>query len=248
MKEVFLGSEEELFFMGAFDLTRLIICSVLIGAFIIYFLIKLFFKKNPFTTKFIANTAIFAALSIILYIVPYFQFPLFFMPSFLELHFDEIPSLIAGFAYGPLSGFITVLVKTLVKLPMTKTLGVGELADFIYSIAFVIPASLIYKKRRTFKGACLGLTLGVVFQLVASSFITSFLILDFYISVMGLSKEIIIAMCKAANPKVTSLGWTFFFYVALPFNMIKDLVVGLLTILLYKKLHVLIDKIEYKKN
>ncbi len=234
--------------MDSFDLTRLVITSTIFGLTIIYFISKLIFKNNPFNTKFIAKTGIFAAISIILYIVPYFQVPLFFMPSFLELHFDEIPALIAGFAYGPLSGIIVILCKTLVKLPMTKTLGVGELADFIYSVTFVIPASLIYKKNRNLKGAFIGLSIGTLIQIIVSSLITSFIILDFYIAVMGLTKEVILAMCKAANPNVTSLGWNFLFLVALPFNFIKDAIVVFLTLILYKKVHTIIDKIGHEKN
>lgn len=234
--------------MNSFDLTRLVITSTIFGLTIIYFISKLIFKNNPFNTKFIAKTGIFASISIILYIVPYFQFPLFFMPSFLELHFDEVPALIAGFAYGPLSGIIVILCKTLVKLPMTRTLGVGELADLIYSIAFVIPASLIYKKNRSLKGAFIGLSLGVLIQIIVSSLITSFAILDFYIAVMGLSKETILAMCQAANPNIKSLGWNFLLWVALPFNLIKDAIVSFFTLILYKKVHTLIDRIGHEKN
>ena len=234
--------------MDAYDLTRLVITSTIFGLTIIYFISKIIFKNNPFNTKFIAKTAIFAAISIILYIVPYFQIPLFFMPSFLELHFDEVPALMAGFAYGPLSGIIVVLCKTLVKIPMTKTLGVGELADLIYSIAFIIPASLIYRKKRNIKGAIIGLSVGTLIQITVSSLITSFAILDFYIAVMGLSKEVILAMCQAANPHIKSLGWSFLFWVALPFNFIKDVIVVFLTLILYKKTHTLIDKIGHEKN
>ena len=32
--------------------------------------------------------------------------------GFLELHFDEIPVFICGFAYGPLAGFLAICLKT----------------------------------------------------------------------------------------------------------------------------------------
>ena len=56
------------------------------------------------STRFIARVAIFGAFASILYVVPIFTINLPFIPSFLSLHFDEIPCFIAGFAYGPLSG------------------------------------------------------------------------------------------------------------------------------------------------
>ena len=65
---------------------------------------------------------------------------------------------------------------------------------------------------------------------------------------MGLPKMAILAMCKAANPNVTSLGWTFFFLVAVPFNAMKDAIVVAITFLLYKRLHRVIDKIGAQKN
>ena len=234
--------------MSKEDLTRLVIAIAVILAGVAFCIAKLFKNKSPITTKFIARTGLFAAMSIILYLVPGLKFSLPFFPAFLEIHFDEVPALIAGFAYGPLSGFFVILIKTLVKLPMSNTMMVGELADFIYSSAFVIPAALIYKKNRSIKGALIALGIATGIQIVVSAFITSFLILDFYIFMMGWPKVVILNMCKAANPNVTSLGWTFFFMIAVPFNALKDVIVVIITFLLYKRLHMIIDKIGAQKN
>ena len=236
------------FFMDKFDLTRLVIAIAAILLAVVVMLSRLFKTKSKITTLFIARTGLFAAMSIILYLVPGLKFSVPIFPTFLEFHFDEVPALIAGFAYGPLSGFFVILVKTLVKLPMTNTMAVGELADFIYSAAFVIPAALIYRKHRSIKGALVSLSIATVIQVIVSSFVTSFLILDFYIFMMGWPKIAIINMCKAANPRVTSLGFTFLFYIALPFNAIKDAAVVLITFLLYKRLHRIIDRIGQQKN
>lgn len=234
--------------MSKFDLTRLVIAIAFLVLAIVISLTKMIGKKSIITTKFIARTGLFAAMSIILYLVPGLKFSVPFFPSFLEFHFDEVPALIAGFAYGPLSGFFVILIKTIVKLPMTNTMTVGEIADFIYSTAFVLPAAIIYKKNRSIKGSLIGLGIATVIQVFVSAFITSFLILDFYIFMMGWPKQVIINMCKAANPNVTSLGWTFFFFVGLPFNAMKDAIVVVITFLLYKRLHRVIDKIGAQKN
>ena len=232
--------------MSKFDLTRLVIaiaCLVVAAVFALTRVLKTR-GKNPITTKFIARTGLFASMSIILYLVPGLTFGVPFFPAFLEFHFDEVPALIAGFAYGPLSGFFVILVKTLVKLPFTSTMGVGELADFIYSSAFIIPAALIYKRHRNIKGALVSLLIATAVQVITSSLITSFLILDFYIFMMGFPKAAILAMCKAANPRCTSLGWTFWLYVGVPFNAIKDAMVVVITFPLYKALHTVIDRIK----
>ena len=227
-----------------YQLTSLIITIValfLLGSFVIS---KAFKDKIKIDTKFLVRTAIFSAISAILYIVPYLKFPLLLFPSFLEIHFDEIPALICGFAYGPLCGAFVIVIKTIIKLPFTSTLCVGEIADLIYGLVLVIPSALFYKKNRNIKGAVIGLLIASVIQVVTSSFLTTFVMLDFYMNVMGLSKQAILSMCQAANHNVTSLSWTFLLLVALPFNAIKDVLLVAITLLLYKRIKKLIDKVE----
>ena len=137
--------------MSEFDVTRFIVSVSLILLICCYVFYKNHHKKREITAKFIVRSGIFAAFSVILYIIPIFNISLPIFPFFLKIHFDEIPAFIAGFAYGPLSAIFVLIVKTLVKLPLSfsgGTNGVGELADILYSIAFVIPASLFYRKHR----------------------------------------------------------------------------------------------------
>ena len=234
--------------MSTYEVVRLIIAFVFMVVVLARVIAKLFFKGNPVTTKFIARTAVFAAISIILYTVPFLKFSLPIFPAFLEIHLDEIPAFIAGFAYGPLSGFFVILVKTVVKLPLTGTAGVGELADFIYSAAFVIPAAVIYKKKHTLKGALISLLVATGVQLIVASFCTTFIMLDIYSILYHLPKAVILNMCQKINPAISNLTWPFLLMVALPFNALKDAIVVLATLLLYKRLRWLFAKIDAQKN
>ena len=234
--------------MGAYEIVRLIIVFVFMVVILAKLIARLFFKNNPMTTRFIARTAVFAAISIILYTVPFLKFSLPIFPAFLEIHLDEIPALMAGFAYGPLSGLLVILVKTVVKLPLTGTAGVGELADFIYSAVFVIPAAFIYKKHRTIKGALISLLVATVVQVTVSSFVTTFVMLDMYSILYNLPKAAILGMCQKINPAITDLGFPFLLMVALPFNALKDAIVVVVTFILYKRLRLLFKKIEAQKN
>ena len=234
--------------MGAYEIVRLIIVFVFMVIVLGKLIAKLFFKGNPMSTKFIARTAVFTAVSIILYTVPFLKFSLPIFPAFLEIHLDEIPALMAGFAYGPLSGFLVILVKTVVKLPLTGTAGVGELADFIYSAAFVLPAAFIYKKHRTLKGALISLLIATAVQLVVASFGTTFIMLDVYSVLYHLPKQVILGMCQKINPSVTNLTWPFLLMVGLPFHALKDAIVVVVTFLLYKRLRWLFAKIDAQKN
>ena len=243
MKEDVFWALGKVYFFMKDNLTGLCIA---IGFFVVLlakFFAKFFFKTNTITTRFIARTGVFAAISIILYIVPGLKFPLPIFPSFLEIHLDEIPLLICGFAYGPLSAFLAIVLKTIVKLPMTTTLCVGELADLIYSTAFIIPAALIYKKHRSFKGALVSTGIGTLIQLVVSSFLTTFVMLNFYIVVMNLPKDAILNMVRSVGINIDSLEWPFLYAVALPFNALKDAIVIVITLLLYKRIHILIEKV-----
>ena len=87
------------------------------------------------TVRFIVRSAIFGAIAGILYAVPFLSFSVPFFPSFLKFHFDEIPLMIAGFAYGPWVAILATIIRGLIKLPMDigSTMGVGVLAD-IYGL------------------------------------------------------------------------------------------------------------------
>ena len=186
--------------------------------------------KNKNITRFIARAGIFSAMAAILYIVGSF-IPLYLFSDFLQLHIDEVPAFIASFAYGPLMGTIVLFVKTLLKLPFTHTACIGELADLLYSLVFILPASFIYKNRRKFSSVLIGFAVGLVCQLVVSFFFNIFVMIPFYGYLYSLPQEFLDAK------------WVFGLSAILPFNVIKDLIVIVITLPTYKSLHKLIDKI-----
>lgn len=212
--------------------------------FLLVFAVRLygrFYPRPGFNwNRWVARTAIFAAISACLYVIPVFSLPLPFLPGFLSLHFDEIPIFIAGFAYGPFTAVAVTLIKTIIKLPFTSTLCVGELADFIFTLAFVLPATLIYKRWRNLKGVACGFIVSLVSQLAVSLLLNIYVMLPFYMYVMGLSYETILAMCQAVNPAVTDLGWPYALMCVLPLNVIKDLIVIVVTFVVYRSLHLVL--------
>jgi len=225
---------------------KTIIFGILVLIFIFVFL-KIYYadkghSKYNFGTKQMVRVAIFGALSGIFYI--FIKFPVPFFPSFLEFHFDEIPAFIASFAYGPVVGILVLLVKTIIKLPLTVSFGVGELSDLIFSTAFILPASLIYKRHRNFKGVVIGLVIGTVFQLIVSLVTNVYITIPFYIKVMEYPEFAILGMCQKANPKITDLKWSYGFVAVVPFNVMKDAAVIVLTLLTYKSVHRFIDKLH----
>ena len=194
-------------------------------------------KRSFNYSRLIARAAVFGAISTILYVVPVFNLSLPFFPSFLSLHFDEIPAFIAGYAYGPFTALVVILIKTLIKLPMSSTLGVGELTDFILSSSFVLSATILYKKKRNFVGVFSGFGISLIIQNVVALLLNIYVMLPFYIAVMGYDESQLLSLCQMANSSVENLEWSYGLCCVLPFNLFKDACVLVLTFLIYKILH-----------
>lgn len=186
-------------------------------------------------TRKLAVCGVFGALSTILYVVPFFKFPLpFLFPSFLEFNFSDIPTLIAGFTYGPLVAFFVHLIKIIIKLPMSGTACVGELADFIIGLLFVMPAVIYYRKNRTKKGALIGLSLSLVIATFSACLVNRYILIPFYSNAFGV--DAVLGMAASANSNITDIKWSLVLLGVLPFNFTKNIVVCLLSFVLYKKI------------
>ena len=154
-----------------------------------------------------------------------FEFPIpFLAPSFYQLDFSEIPVLIGSFAMGPLAGVVIELVKILVHLVTkgTMTAGVGDVANFIFGCAFVIPAGLIYRFHhiKSRKHAVEGMAAGTVLTTAAACLMNAFVLLPAYGKAFGMPVEAFIEMGTAVNPSVNSL-LGFVAMIIVPFNLFK---------------------------
>lgn len=158
----------------------------------------------------------------------------FIAPSFMKLDLSDVPALIGGFAMGPVYGAGIQLVKNLLNVTKTSTMGVGELSNFIVGSTFVITASIIYKRRHNLKGAMIGLFFGVLAMSTLACLSNYFVIFPLY-GKIAIPMETIINMGRAINPQIDGLKAMILFSV-LPFNLIKGSVNAIATLLLYKKI------------
>lgn len=192
-------------------------------------------KTSNVNIRKIAMTGVLAAIATVLMFL-HFQLP--FMPSFISLDFSELPALIAAFTLGPVSGVAVCFVKNLVLLSQTITGGVGELSNFIIGSAFVVPAGLIYRHHRNYGGAIVGSVVGALLMAVLGFFSNLFIIYPIYTNVMPM--EAIMGMYQAINPSVQEL-WQALLIFNLPFTFCKGLISAVITILVYKKLELVIN-------
>ena len=168
-------------------------------------------------------------------ILMYLEFPIPIMPAFIKMDVSELPALIAGFAYGPVSGVVVCLIKNLIKLPSTSTAAVGELFNFVMGALFVGTAALVYKKIKSRKGAAIGSVLGAAVMAIVSVPYNYFIVYPAYVVFYGMPLDAIVGMYQAINPGVDGLLACLLTF-NLPFTFFKGLVDALICFLIYKPL------------
>lgn len=173
------------------------------------------------TTSYITKIAVLSAFAVVLYL--FARFPIFpiFPYSVLEMDFSSIPSLLGGFALGPLAAVIIELIKCSIKLITSSTGFIGELSNFIVSVSFVFPAALFYKYNKNIKGAIFGLLIGIFSNLIISSLSNYFVIVPLYANLF--------------LPMLMDLRVEFSFGYGLAFNLIKSVSTAIITFVLYKR-------------
>lgn len=164
-----------------------------------------------------------------------FEIPLWFAPSFYKLDFSEVPVLIGTFAMGPLAGAAIEFIKILLHLLFkgTTTAGVGDFANFLIGCALVVPAGILYQRKKTRKNAVLGLILGTAIMVVIGSALNALVLLPTYAKAFGMPMDALVGMGSAINPAITNVT-TFAMFAVAPFNLLKGVTVSVITMVLYK--------------
>ena len=185
--------------------------------------------RSNLSVQYMTRIAILGALSTVLFPL---EIPIV---AFYKLDFSTLPALLGAFSMGPLPGLAILLIKDLSRLAYSSSMYVGELADFIMSAAFILPASLIYRKHKTRKTALVGMAVGTLCMIVVSVLVNWKMMIPFYMTAFNMDMEAIIGMAQKALPFVDT-EWKVLLYVTAPFNLLKGFVLSLLTFVLYKRL------------
>lgn len=190
------------------------------------------FRSRDTQVKRLVVIAMFSAVAAILM---FWELPLWFAPSFYKLDFSELPAVVGAFMYGPTAGVAIEAIKILLKICLkgTSTAFVGDFANFVVGCFYVVPASAFYFVKKSRKSAAIGLCLGGITMTVAGSLLNGFYLLPKFSELYGMPIETIVAMGTKVNASIDSV----FSMVALavvPFNIIKSVIVGVITLLVYK--------------
>ena len=143
------------------------------------------------------------------------------IPIVLFLRYDpkDVIIAIAGFMFGPLSAFAMAFVVSLMQMltGVSQTAHIGLLMNVISSTAFCCTAAIIYKRKRTFKGALIGLIIGGIVATVVMM-MWNYIVAPLF---MNVTREEIVRLLIPAF---------------LPFNLISNGLNIIFTILLYKRI------------
>ena len=195
-------------------------------------------SKKLLTTKTMVQIGLLSAVAIVLML---FEIPLWFAPPFYKIDFSEVPVIVGALALGPIAGVLIELIKIMLNFLIdgTLTAGVGELANFLIGSALVVPPAMIYKKNKTRKSAMIGLAVGTIFMTALGCVLNAYLLLPAYATAFQWDIEKLIAMGTAVNPNINSL-WTFIFFAVAPFNLLKGLLVSVITLVIYKRISIIL--------
>ena len=171
--------------------------------------------ERKINTKKIVGTAMFAALA---FVVAYVCQFIPKVQNFLTPDVKDAVIVIASFIYGPIvAPIISFIVAFLEFITFSTTGPFGLLMNFISSTVFSLSASLVYKYKKSFNSAILGLVISVA-ATTAVMLILNPIIVPLY---SGATREIVIKMIPT---------------VLLPFNFAKTLLNAALALMLYKPL------------
>ena len=157
-----------------------------------------------------------AMLSAVAFALMFFEFSIpFLVPSFIQMDLSELPALI----------------------------GVGEHSNFILGAAFVLPAGLIYQRKKTKKNAVIGSVLGAAFMALLSVASNYFIVYPVYTAFLPM--DTILAMYQEILPSADTLLKCLVIF-NMPFTFVKGMLSVIITLLIYKHISPIIKGVSNK--
>ena len=171
--------------------------------------------KRKISVKKIAVIGMFSALGTVLALLGKV------IPSvagFLDYDPKDVIVCICGFMLGPIYSFAVSLISSFIEFIWFGSSGIiGFFMNVISTASFACTAAFIYKRKRTFKKAIIGLVVGVLFM-TATMVLWNVIVTPYY---MHVPRETVIGMLPT---------------VFIPFNLAKGTINAILTVILYKPL------------
>ena len=185
--------------------------------------------KPVMTVGNMARMAMLTAAACLLDLIP--GIPLF--GNIYKLDFSMLPVLLGTFAMGPVEGIVILALKCLIGWSHSTTMGIGKLAEFLMGLMLIVPAGLIYKRNKTRKTAIIGMLAGTLCMVVGGILVNKWILFPFYMTAFHMDMNKILGMITVPG---IDTEWKMLLLITGPFNMIKGVVLSVITWLIYKPL------------
>lgn len=188
-------------------------------------------KKTLFSTRDLVIVGLFSALA---YVLMLLESPGYL--GFLRIEFSDVPAILGGLGLGPAAGVFIGLIKNIIKALSTKTIGAGELANFVVGSAYVLPLSIIYRKWKGKHRLLTGYVVGTVTMCVAGMIVNYFVTLPLYSNMFGGVDALIGfvgSMTPGFLPEINSL-WKIIIIGITPFNVLKGIMMAVVSYYVFK--------------
>ncbi len=193
-------------------------------------------NRSSNTLKIKRTTAIgvFAALAYVSVIF----FRITSIGNFLTFDFKDAIITVAALYMGPMSAVCLSFLVPLLEMLISSTGIYGFVMNMASSMAISLTASLIYTKKRNFKGAILGLLCGIV-AMVALMVPLNLLVTPLYVYIAGICPTYSAGMNLVLGLLPTLI---------IPFNIIKGITNASFALMLYKPLTTALKKARLVHN
>lgn len=168
-------------------------------------------NTNAWDTRQLVTMALMCAIGALLAFV---QIPLIPGVAFLTYDPSFVPAMICGFAFGPSAG-VAVGCIGVVIYGLIMGDWVGALMNVIMAVCYILPATAIYRKFHTFKGAIAGFALSCATVLIGAIVANLTVGVWFWYG----SADVIMPLLLPA---------------VMPFNLAKAILNSILTMVIYK--------------
>ena len=146
--------------------------------------------------------------------------------GFLTFDFKDAVMTVGSFCLGPVAGILTAAVVSLFEMISVSSTGpYGLLMNFVSSASFILPASILFRVRRTRRSAMIGLAFSVI-VMVGVMLPMNLLITPLY---QHVDRSVVAKMIP------TTL---------LPFNLVKGLMNAALTALLFQPVRNALHRVQ----
>ena len=174
-------------------------------------------NTNVWSTKQMVIMALMCAIGALLSFV---EFPL--LPGVTWLKFDasNMPAMVVGFGFGPGAGVAVGIVIAIIHGLLMADFT-GALMNILCVTCIVLPAALMYHKKRTYPVAIVGLVLSIIAAPLAA-IVGNLILTPMW---LGVPLDAVIAMIIP---------------ILIPFNLLKGLINAVLTLIIYKSISNLI--------